>query len=79
MCYVGIFKYNLIVKEENDDDESNSDSVPSYPSCGECGKMFPTKVTLAQHMIMQHEEENEGNNDMVRKKTMILMKTVMLP
>ena len=63
MCYVGIFKYNFIVKEENDDDESNSDSVPAYTSCGKCGKMFPTKVTLAQHMIMQHEEENEGNND----------------
>ena len=63
MCYVGIFKYNFIVKEENDDDESDSDSVLAYPSCGECGKMFPMKVALAQHMIMQHKEENEGNND----------------
>ena len=37
--------------------------MPVYPSCGKCGKMFPMKVTLAQHMIMQHKEENEGNND----------------
>ena len=58
-----VLKYNCIVKEENDEESDDSESVLAYPSCGKCGKMFPTNVTLAQHM-MQHKEEDEAiNND----------------
>ena len=57
LCDVG-----FIVKEENDNDSNDSEAVVAYLSCGKCGKMYLTTVTLAKH-IMQHEEEDEAIDD----------------